>query len=89
VLHYRYCASSLFHYIFTYGSSTCVALRGASNNLTVHIVTFLGLILNAMVTALVAAQTINFDKPQPQMQPQPPPQPETLAPQRSSDAPYY
>lgn len=56
-LHYYHCSSSLYSMLFTHGSSTCVALRTLSTNMTANMATFCGLILNSMLAGLVAAQT--------------------------------
>jgi len=62
-LHYRHCSSSLYALLFTHGSSTCVALRTFSTNMTANMATFCGLILNSMLASLAAAQALKFDTP--------------------------
>ena len=61
MLYYHHCASTIYALLFTSGSSTCVALRSVSTNMTTNMATFAGVILNSVLRSLADAPTASYD----------------------------
>ena len=61
MLYYHHCASTIYALLFTSGSSTCVALRTVSTNMTTNMATFAGVILNSVLRSLADAPTADYD----------------------------
>ena len=60
MLYYHHCSSTIYALLFTSGSSTCVALRSVSTNMTTSMATFAGVILNTMLRSLSDVSALDF-----------------------------
>lgn len=61
MLYYHHCASTIYALLFTSGSSTCIALRTVSTNMTANMATFAAVILNTFISSLAAAPAANYN----------------------------
>ena len=61
LLYYQHCSSTIYALLFTSGSSTCVALRSVSTNMTSNMTVFAGVILNSLLRSLADVPAADYN----------------------------